>query len=132
MSAKVIYNSRFKEANRAMEKGFELGIEAAAIAVESQAVKLAPWDTSRLRGSITYGLNDGTKSTGRPVANSEASDTLQTTPGNKFEAWVGTNVVYAAAQEYLHKSYLRKALIVMKQKIGRIVSGQISKKLDFK
>lgn len=62
-----------------VENALERGLLKASLIVESQAVVLSPYDTGRLRQSITH----------RVVRN-----------GSIVEGQVGTNVEYAAAQEF--------------------------------
>lgn len=88
------------------ESVFEIGL-----VVEGQAKVLAPYAIGRLRGSITVQMRDrGTEPDG-PV---EQGDVIQK-PTDENVAFVGTNVDYAAYQEFgtvkmNAQPYLRPAL----------------------
>ena len=75
------------------------GLKALAIEIDRMAKDNAPVDTGRLRASINYEVDD-------------------------LQAIVGTNVEYAAVQEY-RKQYLRRSLESNKRNIDRLVISQI-------
>ena len=92
----------------------EVGMEAACLVVEGQAYRLAPKDTGRLSQSITHRVNRG------PVM---------------VEGEVGTNVEYAAAQEFgvpgrnRPQPYMGPALTQNRPNIIRLITDAIRRAL---
>ena len=68
-----------------------LGIE-----IEAKAVDYAPVDTGRLKGSITYATTKDHDDVRSPAE----SDDHVSTPNEPYTLHVGSNVEYAARQEY--------------------------------
>ena len=64
--------------------------------IEGQAVLLAPKDTGRLQGSITYATD---KVSDRPRHPAKSGDAVSA-PNDEWTLHVGTNVEYAEYQEY--------------------------------
>jgi len=75
-------------------------IREAALFCQGQAVLLCPWDSGRLRSSISVKFR-GQKAIRAmaPVDGSETDDVLNDEPAENT-AHVGSNVIYAAAQEF--------------------------------
>lgn len=103
----------------------------AALIVEEQAAALCPIDTGRLRGSITIeGMGESTA-----VRTPATGDDKITGPSDENEIYVGTNVDYAAYQEFGTRkneaqAYLRPALDLAKGKSVTLieVNGRIQLK----
>lgn len=105
---------KLKAKGEEYEKKAESAIKAGALIVQNEAKQTAPYKTGNLRRSIH-------------------TETLGS--GEKLEAKVGTNVVYAAAQEFgladrnipAHP-YLRPALdnnrAKIKREIERVMKGE--------
>jgi hypothetical protein len=76
--------------------GVKKGLIKIALMIEAQAVLLAPVATGRLRGSITYSIeNQGDN----VRSEASASDGVNTS-NEPLVAVIGTNVEYAETQEY--------------------------------
>ena len=118
---KVVWNGDIvKEmaAKLAGRSSFEIGL-----VVEGQAKELAPYDTTRLRGSITTVSGMGQRTTPKEMA--LASDVIQA-PRKPFETFVGTPVKYGPHQEYgtvrmSAQPFLRPALDMARGKASGIV-----------
>lgn len=114
------------------EKATELAIEHIAIDVHREAVRNAPVDTGRLKGSLAYSVNgDNSKGSG-PVETSKPND--DKIKSNKNMAIVGTNVGYAIKMEYggskqAPKGYLRPASDKVRLTIPKIVQKYFKKEL---
>ena len=98
--------TKIPQAIKLIEQGTMQGIEKGAITVHADASRLAPVDTGRLRGSITWRMETD-------------------------HAIVGTNVVYAPRIEYTGHSkkapngFLRPAYDSNKENITRFISNSI-------
>jgi phage gpG-like protein len=79
--------------------------------VIGEAKKLVNKDTTRLEGSITGAMKEQSGLTGKAFFRGEQVTNLAT-PSDNFTAIVGTDVEYAAAQEFgsRGKPYLRPAI----------------------
>lgn len=98
-------------AMHALNDANEAGLLAVVLDIEGSAKLLSPWDTGRLRGSITYRT---TTREDKPRPPAKPEDGVQSRP-KKGEAYIGTNVEYAAHQEFgtvkmKAQSFLRKAV----------------------
>lgn len=96
----------------AMDKAVESALTKAGVIVEAQAVRNAPVDTGRLKGSITW------------ATMREGSADGVSRPDRKGVVHIGTNVDYAQHVEYGTvkmdmQPYLRPALALHR---GRIVA----------
>ena len=113
-------------AKLAGHSSFEIGL-----VVEGQAKALAPYDTGRLRGSITTASGMGQKT--KPTGTAKAGDTIQP-PRERFQTYVGTPVEYGPYMEYgtvrtnAHP-FLRPALDMARGKAPYIV--QVGAKKEF-
>lgn len=74
----------------------EGGLAAALIVIEGAAVELAPKDSGRLAGSITFKTRSQQSATQSPATK---QDTITGSVGT-LEGFVGTNVEYALFQEF--------------------------------
>jgi len=75
-------------------------LSEAAYFCQAQAIVLCPYDSGRLRSSISVKFRGQKAILGiPPVSESQADDPLQDEP-EENTAHVGTNVEYAAAQEF--------------------------------
>ena len=103
-------------------RAIKMSAVEAAIVVERQAIALCPIDSGRLKGSITIeGMGESTAIEAPAIA----SDKI-TGPNDENEIYVGTNVDYAAYQEFGTKNteaqaYLRPALDIAKGKSVTII-----------
>jgi HK97 gp10 family phage protein len=116
----------------AMGEGFELAVIAGALVVMNDAKKAAPYKTGNLRGSIhigeVMGLGQGGKTEGTDIGGKEVGL-------NKVKVDVGTNVIYAAMQEFGGSTptggtipphpYLRPALDNNKEKVKIAMSSAL-------
>ena len=109
-----------KDPGDAMNRAIELALRQAGIIVEEQAVALAPTDTGRLKGSITWRTKQG----GSQVRGPATGDDAVGTPDDTISVNIGTNVDYAQHQEYGTRfmdaqPFLRPALHAKKKVILR-------------
>jgi len=101
--------------------------------LETAAARLAPVDTGRLKGSITWAVHDEVSQT---RSNKVKAGDAVSRPSDHMTAHVGTNVEYAAHVEYgtvrhpAPQSYLRRALDENKQACTRLYAEQLSKGLQ--
>ena len=105
-------------AKLAGRSSFEIGL-----VVEGQAKALAPYDTGRLRGSITTASGMGQKT--KPTGTAKSGDTIQP-PRERFQTYVGTPVEYGPYMEYgtvrtSARPFLRPALDMARGKVSGIV-----------
>lgn len=95
----------------AMDKAIEAALVQAGIILERQAALLAPVDTGRLRGSITYATKrhqsnarsgglSGDSRTARSVGIPAGQGDTVREPNKKWTLHVGSNVEYAQYIEY--------------------------------
>lgn len=80
----------------AMNRAIELALRQAGIIVEEQAVALAPVDTGRLKGSITWRTENDGSEVREPA---EWGDAVSS-PTDSKSVYIGTNVEYAQHIEY--------------------------------
>lgn len=86
-----------KDYGKALEKSAQKILrESYGIPIAGQAISLAPRDTGRLKGSITYQTASDGGNVGSPATQ---ADTVSK-PQDKYTCHVGTNVSYAIMQEY--------------------------------
>lgn len=114
------------------EKATELALEHIAIDVHREAVRSAPVDTGRLKGSLAYSVNGDNSRGSKPVETSKAND--DKIRSEKNMATVGTNVEYAIKMEYggskqAPEGYLRPASDKVRPKIPQIVQKYFKKEL---
>ena len=100
-----------KNHSRSFDSLIEKALTEIGIVIEGQAELLAPRDTGRLAGSITYATRQGQSQARAPATN---RDRIRK-PTSKHEVNIGTNVEYAPYIEYgtrrgKKQSYLRSAL----------------------
>jgi hypothetical protein len=117
--------------NDVFDKASRSAMEAIGAKLESDAARLAPRKTGRLSGSITHATVDGISSPSRE-SETQPSDFLQRKPRSVHEVWVGTNVEYAAHQEYGWEDswgnpYLRPAFDDNRKAIVRLYAEQYDK-----
>ena len=74
-------------------------LRAAALFCQGQAIMLCPVDQGRLRGSIGMKMKDKSVIKGPVVQENQSEDFIREEPEINV-AHVGTNVIYAAAQEF--------------------------------
>jgi len=124
----------FKWYGKEIEEKIELaalsGLTAAAIQLEGKAALLCPYDTGRLRGSITFRTYNAQDA---PKPPAKSGDGTNARP-KKFEGYIGTNVEYAAHVEYGTKrkgarSFLRKAADESRDELSNIFTAQFRKML---
>lgn len=86
-----------KDYGKALEKSAQKILrESYGIPIAGQAISLAPRDTGKLKGSITYQTASGGGMVNAPATQ---ADTVSK-PQDKYTCHVGTNVKYAIMQEY--------------------------------
>lgn len=112
------------DTTNAIKKATEKAILEACIKMKSTASLLAPVDTGRLSGSITY------------VTSTDRAGDLQVDP-KEYEGYVGTNVEYAVYQEFGKKNippkpYLRPAAEQLKggsaiAEVARILDDELTR-----
>ena len=110
--------AKFGQIKAEMYKGFAAALLAGAFPVSNAAKEGAPYLTGNLRRSYHIGTktanitepqaSDGAAQPPRMGAVAAVADKLRKT--GKAELLVGTDVVYAAPQEFLYKPHLRPAL----------------------
>jgi len=110
--------AKFEKIKAEMYKGFGAALLAGAFPVSNDAKENAPYLTGNLRRSYHIGTKtrditkpQATDGAYQPVdmsAVSQVANSLKTR--GKAEILVGTDVVYAPPQEFLHKPHLRPAL----------------------
>jgi phage gpG-like protein len=90
----------FKAARERIQRAIDAGLEAIGIVVEGQAVELAPIDSGRLKGSITYATKRGGD---KPKAVKDYTpkdeDGVQH-DGSENTVVIGTSVEYAVYVEF--------------------------------
>jgi len=89
----------------AMDKALKQAVTKAGIIIERQAVALAPTDSGRLKGSITW----RTRSDGDGVRTPAKANDGVSKPSRKWTAHIGTNVEYAPHVEYGTDSHVVRA-----------------------
>ena len=114
--------AKFAQIKADMWKGFGAALLAGAFPVSNAAKELAPYLTGNLRRSIHIGSLTGDITAPQPDSDGPA---IRQMPANAGEVakvgkllektgfavvLVGTDVIYAPTQEFLHKPYLRPAL----------------------
>lgn len=109
-----------KDYGKALQAATEAALQKAGIIVEAQAVALAPRDTGRLKGSITYRTRSGGSTPREPAG---AGDVVSAPLDNR-SVHIGTGVNYAQHQEYgtvrmSAQPFLRPALHMKKGDILR-------------
>lgn len=101
MKTTVTFTNNSKEVLTEFQRKIILALNAVGMLAEGYAKKDCPVDTGRLRNSITYATAT-TRSSGNDSAGAQATaedmKTLRTPEENAV--YIGTNVVYAAKQEY--------------------------------
>lgn len=116
---------------RVLEAAAEQALPAIGASLEGQAALLAPVDTGRLRGSITYATR---RERSRPDAPAQGSDEVSQ-PSDVWTLHVGTNVSYAEHVEYgtrrtAAQPYLRLALDRGKKGAQAVFGKAISKAIQ--
>jgi len=96
MNAIVSNSMAKKNYAQAVDVAIIRGLITVAVKIEGDAKLLAPVDTGRLAGSITYATKKKASGVESPATHSDGVST----PRNKWMAYVGTNVEYAADVEY--------------------------------
>lgn len=117
------------------DKAIQRALVMSGFLLEHDAKLLAPVDTGRLRDSITF----ATKSErSRPEPDAKAMDGVSR-PASRWELYVGTNVEYAAHQEYgtnqirsksvgmVAQPYLRPSLDANRNNVRDIFRRELSK-----
>lgn len=113
-----IINDNSDEIIRTMQAALPPILETCGLVAENYSKRLCPVDTGRLRNSITHATREnlGQSSYTDSEGNRYNDGAAKETP-DEYEVAIGTNVEYAAAQEfgdYTHKvgqsPYLRPAL----------------------
>lgn len=109
----------------ANKSAFEIGL-----AVQGQAKLLAPYETGRLRASITTASGDGRRTIPSGVG-ADQNDKIEA-PTESNETFVGTPVSYGPYMEYgtvnaNAQPFLRPALDIVRGKALRIVQQQAKK-----
>ena len=104
---------------------FEIGL-----AIQGQAKLLSPYETGRLRASITTASGDGRRTNPSGVG-ANPNDKIEA-PTESNETFVGTPVSYGPYMEYgtIHTSaqpFLRPALDIVRGKTLQIVQAQAKK-----
>lgn len=106
--ASIDMTDHTKEVLEAMAQQVANGLEAIGGEMERHAKEGCPVDTGRLRNSITFAtstMQSEANTNKDPKGQTDAKPedyTMHGAPG-KFEVVVGTNVEYAAENEYYHK-----------------------------
>ena len=97
----VTVTSHKKEVLSEFDRKLILALSQLGMLAEGYAKKDCPVDTGRLRNSITYATAT-TRSSGNDSAGAQATaeDTKLMSKPEEDAVYIGTNVVYAAKQEY--------------------------------
>lgn len=102
IKASVNVKSRIPDVMKALERAQQQGLIAGAEMIESDAKKTMTdkgiVDTGRLRGSLSYTVNDGQTVGYEPVEGSADDDPVRA--GEKNTAIIGTNVFYGKFIEF--------------------------------
>lgn len=121
LSAEVTRNGSIDP--QAVERAVKKWLPAAGVTVEGQAKELAPVDTGRLRGSITWAT---AKDRSYPSAEKDYTPNradMVGAPREDHVAVVGTNVEYAEYMEYGTRffrggrPFLRPAIDIMRKRL---------------
>ena len=112
--------AKFEQIKADMYKGFAAALVAGAFPVSNEAKILANYLTGNLRRSIhiatkTADITKPERKSGGSESGIQSAREVQKIADKlkskgKAEVLIGTNVDYAAPQEFLHKPYLRPAL----------------------
>lgn len=129
----VTYTSHRAEIDRDIDRGLLAGLSAAGAFVEGEAAQIITdnrnIDTGRLRGSITYSIDNQTSATKSPAS---ATDAVSK-ESRKDTVVIGTNVQYAEFIEYAirgkGKPFLRPAVDNNRRLIERIITAELNKGL---
>ena len=116
---------KFQEIKADMYKGLAAALVAGGFVVTNDAKELAAYLTGNMRRSIHLGTE--TRDITKPQATDGAPQiadmsvvqavAIALEKAGKAEILAGTDVVYAPAQEFLHKAFLRPALDNNKQEV---------------
>lgn len=114
------------------EEAAERAVTEIAIDVHREAVRNAPVDTGRLKGSLAYSVSGDNPRGSDPAETSKSND--DKIKSNKNMAIVGTNVEYAIKMEYggsdqAPEGYLRPASDKVRLTIPKIVQKHFKKEL---
>ena len=137
MEFKLEIKDHSDEVLKALKENVGLGLEAIGVDAQGHAVRDCPVDTGRLRNSITYAINgkQGQANTEpKDLANPEDYEVLAEPEDNTV--YIGTNVEYAAVQEYgdtiRHTSgkahYLRDAIATHNDQYKEILKAALEDK----
>jgi acetamidase/formamidase len=122
-------------ADRLSPEYMEKVIWRALVAMESQASQLAQVDTGHLRDSLTIATNKRSKVEGVRAM----FDTPIDSPSEDMLGVMGTNLEYAAAQEFGREDmpnypahpYMRPALDIMRARRGQITGAELKLQLAY-
>ena len=130
--------AKFEKIKADMYKGFGAALLAGAFPVSNAAKDNAPYLTGNLRRSYHIGTKtkditkpQGSDGAAQPVdmgAVGTVAETLRKT--GKAEILVGTDVVYALVQEFLHKPHLRPALDNNRKEVDDEVKRAVKMVID--
>ena len=126
------------DAIRAILKGAKLGITKGAMAISKDAKLLAPVDTGRLRGSITYVVNASDDEVSAAIGTS-----VEYAAYNEFgtgRSGAGTNVQFGpedtpvehdtSRKGHIAQPYIRPAFYGNQEKVKELVSDSINEMLS--
>ena len=123
MATGVVFTNSMANHNydSAMDKAIDAALTKAGIIIEGAAVGLAPRDTGRLIGSLTWRTSSAESS----LSGGAGADDRVSKPGRKWLLHVGTNVHYAPHLEYgtrkmAKRPFLRPAFFNNKRKILKV------------
>jgi len=112
-----------------LREAARIALPGIGVMIEGQAVLLAPKDTGRLQGSITYATD---KVSDRPRHPAKTDDKVSA-PDDEWTLHVGTNVEYAEYQEYgtrfqpTGQPFLRPALRIYRKPAQAYFAAEIRK-----
>lgn len=134
IKSSIKIESNMKEVSEELERAVIRGLKAIGEKAVTYASRDCPVDTGRLRASITYALPDGSQS--KPGREAEAGDAEMKGLPDDDTLVLGTNVVYAAPQEFnekfIHKSgkahFLRDSISTHGREYEDIMSASLKAK----
>lgn len=126
---KFVLDDHSDEVLEELEKKVMLALAKIGTTVEGNAKKLCPVDTGRLKNSITWATEDHYGSYDYKDNNGKSWSDKSGKPVEKQSVYIGTNVVYAARQEFGetykheegHAHYLKNGATQDKDKLKKEV-----------
>ena len=96
--ANVKLTDNSKKVQQEMNRKIPIALAAIGAKAATHAMENAPVDTGRLKNSIAWAVTD--KNSGTPAEPAKPEDSRPKDKPEDTKVYIGTNVEYAAAQEY--------------------------------